>query len=35
VAESAAAGGPVVICRSVDSAAGELTEEGVNGGQPL
>jgi glycosyltransferase involved in cell wall biosynthesis len=31
VAEAAAAGTPVVVCRSQDSAAGELVEEGVNG----
>jgi glycosyltransferase involved in cell wall biosynthesis len=31
VAEAAAAGTPVVVCRSPDSAAGELVEEGVNG----
>ena len=31
VAEGAAAGTPVVVCRSQDSAAGELVEEGVNG----
>jgi glycosyltransferase involved in cell wall biosynthesis len=31
VAEAAAAGTPVVVCRSRDSAAGELVEEGVNG----
>jgi glycosyltransferase involved in cell wall biosynthesis len=31
VAEAAAAGIPVVVCRSRDSAAGELVEEGVNG----
>lgn len=31
VAEGAAAGTPVVVCRSPDSAAGELVEEGVNG----
>ena len=31
VAEAAAAGTPVVVCRSPDSAAGELVEEGING----
>ena len=31
VAEAAAAGTPVVVCRSRDSATGELVEEGVNG----
>ena len=31
VAEAAAAGTPVVVCRSPDSAAIELVEEGVNG----
>ena len=31
VAEAAASGTPVVVCRSPDSAAGELVDEGVNG----
>jgi glycosyltransferase involved in cell wall biosynthesis len=31
VAEAAGAGTPVVVCRSADSATGELVEEGVNG----